>query len=319
MTLSQEDIAPSDVRLLLEQAQSHHAIEYDVALLTGSATIFPKHLTNDVDLVLLTARSNGAAKKIHIGQIHGYDVEAMCYDAKFASTLAASPQLMFLLFREAAKIINGECISGLPQAHQHLKNTLISAQFPIKPVEDLLLAAARDISDSKLTLQQFLRAFQHVYLALGYIYSPIGPIKAKWILLSQYCDYPTSFQAVTDQLSFALSGTDLHSHLTWLRQSESAKTLRHGIRQNINDAYKLAKVSPQAAQFPLIIALFQIYTSQGRTAESYRRAAKAFQAISRSIHPELPPLAAQLRETIDQALLRLEQVRTNADVGMGSK
>lgn len=135
------------------------AAEYQLALLVGSATIFPMSCIGDLDVVLLLEDSRVADvsfQKTILAPLGGLDVECTAYPYRVIKNVRENEELAFFFFREIRKLSMAVLIDGPPPVFASVKSNSAAIDPPYRRL--LMLLEANSIVDRISSADQFFRS-----------------------------------------------------------------------------------------------------------------------------------------------------------------
>lgn len=175
--------------------------KHQVAFLVGSATVFPLKFVGDFDVIFI---DDVKADDFSIDQeilctVDGRIVEYSTYPPSIDSVISQKRDMNFFLYREIKKILNGLYISGNQSIFDDLCARLKLIRFPKEQLFELISAyKPPNHAESQRSIWETLRLF---YLVSGYLWSPIGPLKMKWIYFIPMLGAPWPIKIIIDQVT----------------------------------------------------------------------------------------------------------------------
>jgi len=231
---------------------------YRFLLLVGSSVLVSADLVGDYDLVAISGSDDGGDGKQSLPPIEGKAVEVTSYSRDLPAAFRAGNGLLFFLFREAQKMRSGILLDGTYEDYYSFAAELLFLPFPVATVEALIdnMAKLLHESENSETLFNIVRTG---FLAAGFIYSPIGPLKPKWMGLNIVPSFPRSLKKVIALIQGVYNAATRNSELLQFLTAASNARLKPGIRLELDDAVHLVHAGYlREATFPMHAAALKM-------------------------------------------------------------
>lgn len=226
---------PTILAALSSACREQH-LDYTASLLVGSATLYPTELVADFDVILLQSTpvtSCFSLDQVIFASLAERPCEYTVYPLHFYRLVATDEKLVFLLFREIQKIRAGIVLDGLLDAYHSVKQSLGDLAFPRASVTAVLQKAAQELEAG--TADATWRAFRAHSLVAEFLWSPTGPVKAKWSLMTAQRYFPLpAFKPLAGLLELyreIWSTENSAQFVSWALQQDCTKASRSRLQQ----------------------------------------------------------------------------------------
>lgn len=256
----------------------------------------PFHLVGDFDIILLggglTSDGHLKEKVTCCDNILGKPVHLNTYPLALPKALLQDENLAFLMFREVQKIRTAIYLDGSIEEYRQLRSDLDQLPFPTERVRAIL-----DVAVSKLTAtnmyapREIISAIRALYLACGFLYSQLGPLKMKWLCFSHYAGFPESFMRIITLLSDIYDKSIKDSDVRLIINEAAGRPLIPEIEVSLLDSARLLEWGyATAAKFPLHYAIDKINLMDDDLCKLVRLARAMSQHIDQKLVAACPEL-----------------------------